>query len=390
MASPVPRESKALPLNQRIPELDGLRGIAIGLVLIFHCLSLPIAEPWPNPLSYLKYATRLTWTGVDLFFVLSGFLIGGILLDARDSPRYFSVFYFRRACRILPAYIAYLLLILASYHFFLPSHSGPATISEFEPTMPWVSYLTFTQNFWMAVRCTMGAPVLNITWSLAVEEQFYLTLPTVIRTVTLRALPKVLGGGIFAAFLLRLLLLLFVPNSSLATYTLLPCRMDSLLIGVLLAYLLRKPEVWGFLVAKGRVWLWSLLGLLTLGMPYFNNIRDQQGALSVASIGFDWFALFYATIMVLALTNTHSLLSRFLRNRWLMGLGAIAYLTYLIHTVIFVVTMNTIRHHGNIHWSAGDLGASILSVCLSIGIAQLSWVFFEKRFVGWGHRQKYQ
>lgn len=140
MADPVTGESQAFALNQRIPELDGLRGFAILLVLFFHCLSLPIAELRPNPLAYVKYATRLTWTGVDLFFVLSGFLIGGILVDARDSPRYFPVFYFRRACRILPAYIAYLLLILVSYRYFLPSHGGPSTIAEFEPTMPWLSY----------------------------------------------------------------------------------------------------------------------------------------------------------------------------------------------------------------------------------------------------------
>jgi peptidoglycan/LPS O-acetylase OafA/YrhL len=385
----VSRQSASLPVNKRIPELDGLRGIAILLVLVYHCLSLPIAERWPNPLSYVKYATRLGWTGVDLFFVLSGFLIGGILLEARDSPRYYRVFYFRRACRILPAYFAYLLLILVFYFYFFSFHQNQMTMEEFQPAMPWFSYLTFTQNFWMTARQALGAPALNVTWSLAVEEQFYLTLPTVIRKVSLRSLPYVLGGGIIGALILRLALLWKVPHADIAVFTLLPCRMDSLLLGVLLVFLLRKPSVWGFLAVKCRPWLWALLGVLSLGMIYFNTLNLQQAAFPVASIGFDWIALFYGTIMVLALTQSRSFLSNILRTRWLMALGSIAYLTYLIHTVVRYFFMNAVRHHGNIHWSAGDLVVSFLSIGLSIGIAQISWLFFEKRLVDWGHRLRY-
>lgn len=361
--------------------------MAILLVLVFHCITQAVAEPWPNPLSFVKYATRLTWSGVDLFFVLSGFLIGGILLTERESPRYFRVFYFRRVCRILPAYFAYLLLMMLCYLYFLPAYRSIVAI-RFEPTMPWLSYLTFTQNFWMAARYTVGAVVVAVTWSLAVEEQFYLSLPALIRIVSPRLLPKLLLGGIIAAPLLRLFLLLrFNANALTAVYVLLPCRMDSLLIGVLLAVLLRRPSIWEFVVVRSG-WLWALLSILTLGLIYFNYL-GEAAPFPTTTLGYTWIAVFYAAVMVLALTQPLSLVARFLRNRWLMALGAIAYGTYLIHLVVFTIVMALLRNHVSIHWSFRDVAASLFSIALSISIAQVSWMIFEKRFVRWGHKLEY-
>src|ERR1700731_3519067 len=100
-------------LSGRIPELDGIRGIAIAMVVVYHFFLLPIQAPPAALLSYVKAAGRLAWSGVDLFFVLSGFLIGGILLDARDSLNYFQVFYTRRFFRIVPIYAVCLVGALA-------------------------------------------------------------------------------------------------------------------------------------------------------------------------------------------------------------------------------------------------------------------------------------
>ena len=128
------------------------------------------------------------------------------------------------------------------YHYFLPAHA--AVVSEvFLPVMPWYSYITFTQNIWMAICGTLGGPVIAITWSLAVEEQFYLTLPAIIRWISSRVLPGILIAGIVAAPLLRLLLLLKLKSSAAgAVYTLLPCRMDALLIGVLVVLCAAKAQ----------------------------------------------------------------------------------------------------------------------------------------------------
>jgi peptidoglycan/LPS O-acetylase OafA/YrhL len=131
--------------SRRIPALDGLRGIAILLVLMEHTIFQ--MQTKSQVFSNVLALGKLSWSGVDLFFVLSGFLIGGILLDARESPRYFQTFYIRRAYRILPLYAAITTIFLVRH---LPFHFIPGSLGSFSPlNIPWASYVTLTQNFWM-------------------------------------------------------------------------------------------------------------------------------------------------------------------------------------------------------------------------------------------------
>ena len=172
-------DSPVIDSSTRIPALDGLRGIAILLVLLRHS----VFEFHPNSkfFSHLLVAGRLSWSGVDLFFVLSGFLIGGILLDAIASPRYFKTFYVRRAYRILPLYAVVMALFSLRY---VTSHGSAGPLGSFSHSpIPWASYVTFTQNIWMAWLGTFGVGAVAATWSLAVEEQFYLTVPFIIRKI---------------------------------------------------------------------------------------------------------------------------------------------------------------------------------------------------------------
>jgi len=168
-----------LLLAGRIPALDGLRGVAILLVLLWHGLFEMNANS--RVLSGLLALGKLSWSGVDLFFVLSGFLIGGILLDAKDSPHYFTTFYIRRAYRILPLYFAVIGVAYSIGH--LSTDFGWLGADLATMKIPWASYPTFTQNLWMAYLGTYGSFTLAATWSLAVEEQFYLTAPLLIRKV---------------------------------------------------------------------------------------------------------------------------------------------------------------------------------------------------------------
>src|ERR1700751_4546946 len=110
---------------RRIPALDGMRGLAISLVLWWHIFG-PLNGSLPNHpfLGEVAHLSRFTWSGVDLFFVLSGFLIGGILLDEINSPAYFSTFYIRRAYRILPLYTVILVLTLVADLCFQSEHLG--------------------------------------------------------------------------------------------------------------------------------------------------------------------------------------------------------------------------------------------------------------------------
>ena len=126
----------------RIPELDGIRGLAILLVILCHYGAHQITSTPGTPFNLLHIALTFGWVGVDLFFVLSGFLIGGILMDNRSSPRFFGTFYMRRVCRIFPIYYLWLIATLILLGAGLPQH----LTSLFQPDVPFWSYFTYTQN----------------------------------------------------------------------------------------------------------------------------------------------------------------------------------------------------------------------------------------------------
>src|SRR5882757_1657709 len=192
--------------TDRIPELDDLRGVAIAMVLVSHYAVFGFVTKHGSLTSYLKALPGLGWSGVDLFFVLSGFLIGGILLDARESSNYFQVFYARRFFRIVPIY-AVVLLFFAVAGGVARSAQGRDFTWLFANSMPWYAYATFTQNFWMVFHGSAGGNWLAPTWSLAVEEQFYLTLPLVVRFVSRQRLIVWLVLLVFCAPLLRMALM---------------------------------------------------------------------------------------------------------------------------------------------------------------------------------------
>src|SRR5579872_27934 len=145
-----------LGFSRRIPQLDGLRGVAILLVLVYHYVSFAIQYGAPHFVTVLSIPANIGWSGVNLFFVLSGFLLGGILLDARGSPNYFRTFYIRRICRIFPLYFAFLVTAFVA----CKALHSPAQI-------PWWYCPAFLQNFWMAVHNNFAGPFLTPTWTLA-------------------------------------------------------------------------------------------------------------------------------------------------------------------------------------------------------------------------------
>ncbi|HEX8650015.1 MAG TPA: acyltransferase [Pyrinomonadaceae bacterium] len=371
----------------RIPELDGLRGLAILLVLIWHYFIGQI--PSEQALSqYVNTWGRLTWSGVDLFLILSGFLIGGILMDARSSPNYFKAFYARRFYRILPLYSLVCLLLWLAVSLSVESHVA-GWRSLFEHPLPWYTYATFTQNFWMVQYGSFGAGWLGVTWSLAVEEQFYLTLPLIIRYLKRARLPYVLAAIILIAPLIRALLYFKLPHGYLAAYILMPCRADSLMLGVVSALLVRSRAGWAFLVAQKRL-LSLILTLLSLGMVMLTLKNWGVYSLAMTSIGYTWVALFYLCILLIALTQKASLLSRTLRNRALMWLGAIAYGTYLLHLGVLGLCHGLIRGREPQIASLPDAAVTLLALILTLALATLSWVYFEKPLVKRGHEHSYE
>jgi peptidoglycan/LPS O-acetylase OafA/YrhL len=376
-----------LNFSSRIRELDGYRGLAVAVCLSFHYVWVATLGPSPDHLNFLHKATSLLWSGMEMFFVLSGFLIGGILLDARNSPNYFSTYYIRRFCRILPVYFLFVGLVgIAFLVVYKPM--GSRIDWAFGGNLPWYSYLTFTQNFSMAKGNNFGMPILGITWSLAVEEQFYLVLPLIIRFVRRSALPYVFMAGIVIAPLVRLFIVYKFRSHLLATYVLLPSRMDSLFIGVLCAYYLREPRVWNWLV-NHRSTVWKVLLGLLAGMPILSNAPIPYSLLWIVA-GIAWMSVFFASILILAVTDSQSLLSRTLRWRWFTGLGAIGYSVYLFHQTIYSLCMFFLGGHG---WQLAnwrDFGATLLALAITLSFSKFLWSYFEKPIVRWGQRRQYE
>src|SRR5262249_23229097 len=180
--------------DRRITELDGLRGLAILFVLVYHYANFDVA---PHSLFYyLSLPQRLTWTGVDLFFVLSGFLIGGILIDQRESSQYFFPFYLRRFHRIFPIYY----IFIAS--LFIRTMVWPRWALS-ASAMPLWPYPFFLQTLLSPVVMTFGPAWSGATWSLAIEEQFYLLLPLAVRRLSAKSLLRFVVVCVLAAPIVR-------------------------------------------------------------------------------------------------------------------------------------------------------------------------------------------
>jgi peptidoglycan/LPS O-acetylase OafA/YrhL len=372
----------------RIRELDGLRGVAIGMVVLFHFFQNTMAFPPGSVFAYVQAGLRLSWTGVDLFFVLSGFLIGGILLDSRASTNYYSVFYKRRFFRIIPIYLIALLIVPA----LVSLGQGPEASRLARLNLdgaPWYAYLTFTQNFWMTHSGTLGCNGLAMTWSLAVEEQFYLTMPLYIRALSRLWLTRALLIGICGAPLLRILLLQFHSADWVGVYTMMLCRADALLLGVLAAVLLRN-ERWRERIRGARSVFSVLIPIFLLGLAFLTVRAWSMTTTLMKSVGFTWVALFYFAILVFVLTRPNNAISKVLRMKWLCWVGTLAYGIYLFHQGIQYLVFGLIWGYAPVVSGGATLLATLAAMALTFLLAAISWRYFEQPLICVGRRTNFE
>jgi peptidoglycan/LPS O-acetylase OafA/YrhL len=309
--------------EKRIPELDGLRGCAILLVTIWH--SVMLIDPSKSAINYLIWRFSIIGqSGVDLFFVLSGFLIVGILYDHKESDSYFSTFYVRRALRILPPY-----LILITMFYLLTRLRG--TNYYFGSQIPVWALLTFVQN-WLFVS-TQGTEPAAIagTWSLAIEEQFYLVIPALVWCVPRRyLLPVLIALGLVSAAA-RACYFWTHPGNLYAPYVMTPLRLDGLAIGGAIAVAYRNDAIRARIFAHLKTIRWACLLLLLIAPFYAWSLRSAVAHQMLYYVGHFYLALLYGLVLILA-TRPEDGTKSILRSRVLGFFGLISYSLYLFHT----------------------------------------------------------
>lgn len=358
--------------SQRLPELDGVRGLACLMVLVWHYAGATLVVP-PNTTEAWawEWGGAVGRSGVDLFFVLSGFLIGGILLDHRDSPSYFRTFYVRRVCRIFPVYYLVVLALLAVVWLGGAEHVPAFNLWLLKDLMPLASYPTFTQNFFMAAERHAGGKFVAMTWSVAVEEQFYLLFPLVVRFLSRGAVRNLMLLSLLGAPLLRL----FAARQGLWAYTLLPCRIDCLAAGVLGAFAVRDADLRAWLVRRHRLIYGGMAACLTAAY------LQPAGALF-----YSWLALLYGLAILLVVVRPDIPAAAIARQGWLRGVGLISYGVYMYHQPINGSLHALLLGQAPTLRSWADLGVTCLSFVATFAAAWVSYHAVEKHLLRLGHR----
>src|SRR5215470_2833769 len=234
--------ARSVRAGGHLPGLDGVRGLAILLVLAVHFVGNATPVTWGERLAVKlgNYGVL----GVDLFFVLSGFLITGLLLDSKGDPHYFRNFYARRTLRIFPLYY----FVLALLFVVIPALATiPPALEEARQHQAWL--WTYTANFFLAAKSSWALTYVSHFWSLAIEEHFYLLWPLVVFSFRRETLERICLWVIGAALALRIALSL-AGVSELSISVLTPCRVDALCIGGLLAAIGRREGGPGSLVRR--------------------------------------------------------------------------------------------------------------------------------------------
>lgn len=374
--------------KQRVPELDGIRGLAILLVLIFHYITQEGVKA-TGAFTVLQRVVAIGWTGVDLFFVLSGFLIGGILMDVRSSDSYFKTFYVRRFFRIVPIYYAWVVLYIAAVAIMGDritrlSNSGvppPLGFGVYE-------YFFFLQNIKGQSFAGIAGAWFGHLWSLAVEEQFYLIAPFLVRFASPKSLTRILVAVIATVPLLRVFLLgvMHVPTSYVSV--LMPCRADALAMGMLIAVLYRTEKFSQWLREHPSL-LSMAFALLAAGVVGLWLFSPQSSTLGMQTIGYTWMSLFYATLLLLAIVHPKGFVASFTRIGWLRKLGVVSYCVYIIHLAVNVVLHAWLLHSSPRISTPKGAAVTGLASILAYAAARLSWVLWERPLQGVGHRFKY-
>ncbi len=376
-----------------VPALDGIRGIAILLVLMEHSWIPTWTEPHVGAVDQAVSFFYLSgWSGVDLFFVLSGFLITTILWESRKQERYFRTFYFRRVLRIFPLYYGILIL----YFVVGPHLPGSIDLGDAGKDQAW--YWLYMSNISMAKTGNFAPSALGVSWSLAIEEQFYWVWPPIVLLLNRRHLIRLCMALIGAAFLWRLVLVTGHVNPQ-SIYVLLPTQMDALAAGALVALILQNPAQ-TIVARRAAPWIGAVslavfiaLGAHAAGATY----AFFEGDPLMQTVGYSALVAFFACLVLIASAGMFRRFgSTVLESRPLRAAGKYSYGMYLLHRPVLAFLAITVtpwligtsrRDFGLT--AAGQLASTLIFIAAVASLAWVSWNYYEsvflrlKRYVGY-------
>lgn len=352
-----------------IPELDGLRALAVILVLLVHF------GPQADIGSGLWRLESIGWVGVDLFFVLSGFLITGILLDTREHRFYYWNFYIRRTLRIFPLY--YFVLIIGTVVFILWHRVFDRDLYRRLYEILW--YFFYVGNFRIAFKNhEPSLAFLAALWSLQIEEQFYLIFPFLVRKLKPAVLFRILVCVVILSGPLRWVLYHQRPQLVLVLFMASPFRLDGLALGALVALRLRMgpwrirvAHVVGLTVASfGALWAYSA----------WSGYSWSSG--KTLTFGFSIIALAFTSLLLWVLCFRGTWQTSWLRGP-LLYIGKISYGIYLLQAPAYVLVLTATSRLGR-HlfveegWHTTSWGAFGLVCIVTVLFATVSWYFLER------------
>jgi peptidoglycan/LPS O-acetylase OafA/YrhL len=344
-------------IRPHYPALDGLRGVAILLVVIYHNFGF-ISQ------SYFG------WLGVDLFFVLSGFLITDILLRTVNDPNFLSNFYMRRVLRIFPLYYVSLLLFL---FIVAPLTSDKIEWSYYKENQ--VYLWTYLQNWLYIFKEPGSAAILNHYWSLAVEEQFYIFWPLVILLLKKPKYLLAFIGILLIAVIVFRFVLWFYQVEDLAYYNLYTfTRIDGICIGCMVALLMRMNmnfiRNYTFLIVL-------VFAAVNFGF-YFINRENDYSFPYIALVGYTTFAMILGLLVYEAVTRETRLLNMIFGFGLLKFFGRISYGLYIFHWPVYLLLS---AYYSDTSGISDKLLLSLAATGIAILISWLSYRYFERYFL---------
>lgn len=355
--------------KKRLLELDGIRGIAISAVFLFH-LKPYIRQHFETQFSkFVVDLFELGWAGVDLFFVLSGFLITSILLDTKTAPGYFYNFYMRRILRIFPVYYLFLGSVAL---LFLAVPVMRDNYADVYALQAW--YWVYLQNWLHAIRQFQPA-FFGHFWSLAIEEQFYIFWPLLVWLLDRCSFLVVCGGLIGLSLAIRLVVASIdtSPQAVDFIYFSTVTRLDCLAMGAIAATLLRGGT------SKEQLMLYStVLGVPSLvGLSIIcahGPLRFWDSGL-MATVGLTFTGAASVAVLLYGLQG-----SSFLKWTALRTIGKYSYALYVFHFPVIIIT-NFLLTRANLNGITFVLMFALVATSTSFGLAYLSWHIIEKRFL---------